>query len=116
MADNVIFRKEGDSIEHVAGADIDAGDVLVIEDRIFVAKHDILSGETGTLAAKGAFDFPRTAATAYTAGKKVYWDDTLNVATETPSTHKQIGYVTKAVGSGEAATVPVRCYLQNTAV
>jgi len=107
------FVNEGKSVPHTpSGADITAGDVLLIESKLLVAKHDIADGEEGTLAAQGVFDFPRTAATTYTAFKPVYWDVADQEATEDADggTNKRIGYV--VVGGAQADTT-VRCYLVN---
>lgn len=99
-----------------SGADVNAGDVILVGDKVCVAKHDIKDGELGTLSTCGQFDFPRTSATEYLQGKKVYWDVADQEATEDDDTgvNKLIGYVAEYVGAGEADTVPVRCALVET--
>ena len=72
MAD---FINEGKSIPHTASGAVTAGDVILVGEKIAVAKHDIADTEDGVLAAQGVFDFPKTAATVYDIGVKVYWDN-----------------------------------------
>lgn len=108
------FVKDPGTIPYTpSGADVTAGDVIVLEEKVCVAKHDIKDGELGTLSTVGQFDFPRTAATEYLVGKKVYWDAGASEATEAAAAgaNKLIGYVAEYVGAAAAATVPVRCML-----
>ena len=109
MAD---FIQEGKSMEHIASGAVTAGDVILKGEKIVVAKHDITDTETGTVEAQGVFDFPKTAATVYAVGVKVFWDVADQEATEADDTgtNRPIGYVTKAALSGDAL---VRCYLAN---
>ena len=109
MAD---FINEGKSIPHTASGAVTAGDVLLVGEKIAVAKHGIADTEDGVLAAQGVFDFPKTAATVYAVGVKVYWDVADQEATEADDTgtNRPIGYVVKAAASADAL---VRCYLAN---
>lgn len=60
-------------VPHTAGADIAAGDVLVVGDTLRIAHSPILNGEEGTLyAGGGIYDVTPTANIA--AGIHVYWD------------------------------------------
>ena len=67
---------DGKSIDYTPGADVTAGDVVVQNDLVGVAKLDIASGVLGALSVTGVFDLPKTAGVgeAIAAGKKVYWD------------------------------------------
>lgn len=106
------FINPGMSIPHTASGAVVAGDVLLVGEKIAVAKHDIADTEDGVLAAQGVFDFPKTAATAYAVGVKVFWDVADQEATEAEDTgtNRLIGYVVKAALSADAL---VRCYLVN---
>lgn len=86
-------------VDYTPGSAVTAGDVIVVGDQPRIAHSDIAANVLGGLAAGGAvYTVPKTAGggTAIAAGKKVYWDDTNNVITETPSTHKIIGVTVAA--------------------
>lgn len=111
--EGVNFIQEGESIDYTpSGADVTAGDVILVGEKIAVAKKDIPEDVEGALAMQGTFDFPKTAATVYAIGVKVYWDVADSEATEDDdtATNRPIGYVAKAALSGDAL---VRCYLAN---
>ena len=53
------FIHDGKSIDYTPGADVSAGDVVVQNDLIGIAKLDIASGALGALAVTGVFDLPK---------------------------------------------------------
>ena len=67
------FVHDGKSIDYTPGADVSAGDVVVQNDLVGIAKLDIASGALGALAVTGVFDVPKTAGVgeAIAAGAKV---------------------------------------------
>ncbi len=106
------FIKDGKTIPHTPGSDVTAGDVIVLGEKVTVAKHDIPTGALGAVSAEGTFDFPKTAVTVYDIGAKVFWDVADQEATEDDDTdtNKLIGYVSVAALSADAL---VRCQLVN---
>jgi len=102
----VIFRHEGDAIDYTPGADVAAGDVVVQDELVGVARLDIKANALGALAVAGVFDFPKATGggTAITAGAVVYWDDTNDVATTDDGTgaNKPIGKAVLAAADGDA--------------
>lgn len=78
--------------DHVAGADIAAGDVVVRGDLVGIAHLDILNTKRGSLALGGGI-YDVMVAGAYAAGAKVYWDDTNNKVTTTSSGNKGFGFM-----------------------
>ncbi len=102
---NVNYVKEGNAIDYTPGSAVTAGDVIVQEDLVGVAKLDIAANEQGSLHVTGVFDFEKDVGTAMTAGKLAYWDNTAKEATETASGNKLIG---KIVASALAADTTVR--------
>lgn len=72
MATNYI--QAGDVIEHVAAADLDAGDFVVIGQSMGVALVDIASGATGAVQIKGVFTAPKVSAAVIAQGESVIWD------------------------------------------
>jgi predicted RecA/RadA family phage recombinase len=76
------FYREGRSIDYTpSGADVSAGDVVIVGDIIGVAEDDIADGDTGTLRIEGIFKMPAPAGTAFAAGDAVTWDGTDIAAT-----------------------------------
>ena len=105
------FIHDGKSIDYTPGADVSAGDVVVQNDLIGIAKLDIASGALGALAVSGVFDLPKTTGVgeAIGAGAKVYWDAGGTVATTDPAAgaNKYLGKTVRAAGDDDA-TVRVR--------
>jgi len=105
------FIHDGKSIDYTPGADVSAGDVVVQNDLIGIAKLDIASGALGALAVTGVFDLPKATGVgeAIAAGAKVYWDAGNTVATTDPAAgaNKYLGKTVRAAGDDDA-TVRVR--------
>ena len=68
-----IYKQRGESIDYVPSADVSAGDVVVQNDLIGIAKLDIAAGALGALATCGVFALPK-AEVAIDTGDKIYWD------------------------------------------
>lgn len=70
------FIHDGDAIDYTPLADVTAGDVVVQEDLLGVAKLDIAAGTLGALSVTGIFDFPKEtgSGTEIAAGALVHWD------------------------------------------
>jgi len=103
------FIHDGKSIDYTPGADVAAGDVVVQNDLLGVAKLDIAANTLGALAVTGVFDVPKAtgAGTAIGAGAKVYWNATAKQATTTATGNKYLGKTVKAAVDADA-TVRVR--------
>ena len=106
-----IFVHDGNAIDYTPGSDVAAGDVVVQEELIGVAKRPIAANALGALAVTGVFDFPKTTGVgeAIAAGAKVYWDVADQVAKTDDETgaNKLIGK-TVTVSGDDDATVRVR--------
>ena len=108
MAHKVTYVRDAlQSVPYTPTSAVTEGTVVVQEDLVGVAVRDIAANELGAIYIAGSMDFPKTAATAYTAGKKVYWDVADEEATEDDDTgtNKQIGKVEQ---SALAADTTVR--------
>jgi predicted RecA/RadA family phage recombinase len=70
------FIHDGKSIDHTPTGNLSAGDVVVQNDLIGIAKLDIAAGTLGSLAVTGVFDVPKAtgAGTALGVGIKLRWD------------------------------------------
>jgi len=105
------FVHEGESVDYTPGSDVAAGDVVVQEDLIGVAKTPIASGALGALAVTGVFDFPKTAGVGegIAAGAKVYWDvaDAVAKTDDESGANTYLGKTVAAAGDDDT-TVRVR--------
>ena len=103
------FVHDGSSIDYRPGADVAAGDVVVQNDLVGIAKLDIAANVLGALAVTGVFDVPKAtgAGTAIGAGAKVYWNATAKQATTTATGNKYLGKTVRAAADADA-TVRVR--------
>lgn len=106
-----IFRQRGETVDYRPGSAMAAGDVVVQGDLVGVVQRDVAAGALGSLAVEGVYDFPKAtgASSGITAGSKVYWDATGEVATTDDDTgaNKLIGKVVTAAGDDDG-TVRIR--------
>jgi len=68
-----VYIQEGREIDYTPGADVDAGEVVVQENLVGIAKAAIDSGDLGALSVSGIFDIQQKAE-IIVAGDAVYWD------------------------------------------
>ena len=81
-------------VDHTPGADVAAGDVVVVGVQLRIAHSDIPANTQGALASGGGvYLMPKTAGstTAIADGATVYWDATNHVITTTASGNKKLG-------------------------
>lgn len=100
------YIQPGEVADIVPGADVAAGDVVVIGVRIAVAATAIKSGATGSASVTGVFTLPK-ATGALAQGAAVYWDATAKKVTATATSNTLAGYAFAAAASGDA-TIPVK--------
>ncbi|MBN1910027.1 MAG: DUF2190 family protein [Pirellulales bacterium] len=70
----VLFVQDGNSIDYTPSADVAGGSVLVINDRVLVAKLDIPANVQGCLYRHGIWDVPAVGG-VIADGAAVYWDE-----------------------------------------
>ncbi len=90
------FVQEGNLIDYTPVADVAAGDVIEVGNRVFVANRPIAAGEGGALAPRGIFDVVKVTG-AITAGDGIYWDNDGNPVGGTAGT----GAATKVAANGK---------------
>ena len=99
------FIQEGSAIDYTPGADVAAGDVVVLSDLVGITKRDIKANALGALAVMGVFDIAKESGggVTFAVGGIAYWDDTNNVAvaTDGAGANKQIGKVVKAAADAD---------------
>ena len=108
---SVVFVHDGNSIDYTPSADVTAGDVVVQNDLVGVAKLDIPAGTLGALAVTGVFDFPKAtgAGSAIAVGESVYWDAAEQVAkTDSEAGANKLLGKTVAAAADNDTTVRVR--------
>ena len=96
----------GCEVDYTPSSNVTAGDVVVQGSMVGVANRDIAANELGALAVDGVFDFAKGSDTI-TAGAKVYWNDSSNVATTTSTSNTYIGMAVAAAATGDS-TVRVK--------
>lgn len=90
------FVQDGDSVPYTPDSNVSAGDVIVLEDCIRIAKVDITANELGALAMGGVFEVPKIGGSAgeiLVDGQDVYWDESAEVVTDEDSGNKYFGKV-----------------------
>ena len=68
------FVQNGDVVNYTAGADIAAGDLVVMGHTIGVALTDIANGAVGAVAIEGVFTVPKVSAAVFVVGEKLILD------------------------------------------
>jgi len=116
------FVQDGLSVDYTPGADVDAGDVVVQNNVVGIAKRDIDfdASETGALALSGIFDIVKKEEAFATVGANIYWDATgdpyegtagTGAATATATANTFMGYVLETADSTDEV---VRVLLRST--
>jgi predicted RecA/RadA family phage recombinase len=97
------FIHDGHSIDYTPGSNVSAGDVVVQEKLVGVAKRPIAAGALGALAVSGVFDFPKATGggTAIAAGQPVYWDGNNEVVTTNGDLYILMGHCVAAAGDDD---------------
>ena len=97
----------GDTVESIpytpSGADVAAGQVVLMGQLVGIAHKPILDGELGQLAIHGGV-YTVTTAGAYARGVTVYWDNAAKKVTTTSTGNKVFGPMVEAsTGDGDTA-------------
>ena len=101
------FVQKGESIDYRPDTPVAAGDVVVQDNLVGIARLDIPAGTLGSLAVVGVFDIEKDSS-AVVAGNAVYWDADAKKAT-TATTGNQ--YLGKAILDADASGETVRVLL-----
>ncbi len=103
------YIHRGDAIDYTPTVDVAAGEVVVLDELIGVAKLDIPANALGALHVVGVFHFPKAtgAGEGIAIGAKLFWDATNQVVTETVTGNVQIGRAVSTAGDSDT-TVQVR--------
>jgi len=103
MAKN--FVQPGNTITLTAPYAVTSGDGLLVGSIFGIASGDAALNEPVEVALSGVFDLTKVGSQAWTAGAKVYWDDTNKRATSVATSNTLIGVATEAVAGGAGDTI-----------
>jgi predicted RecA/RadA family phage recombinase len=103
------YIEDGHCPAVTAPANVNSGDLVLINSMFGVAQKDALSGEPVAIVMGGVFDLPKAnaASTAVTVGNPVYWDATNSLTTLSATSNTKIG-VSMAAASNTDVLVRVR--------
>ena len=68
------YIQRGESIDFLPDRDISAGEIVIQNGLVGVAKIPVKKGTPGSLALSGVFDVTKTVRCAFSVGAAVYWD------------------------------------------
>ena len=68
------YLQRGESIDFLPDRDISAGEIVIRNGLVGVAKIPVGKGTPGSLALSGVFDVTKTVRCAFSVGAAVYWD------------------------------------------
>ncbi len=114
------FVQDGLAIDYTpSGADVEAGDVVVQNNIVAIAKRMIEDGKLGALAISGIFDVVKAEEAFATVGANIFWDadgtpyggSATGAATATAPTNTWMGFVLE---TAETTDATVRILLRNT--
>ena len=89
------FVQKGESIDYRPDTPVAAGDVVVQDNLVGIARLDIPAGTLGSLAVVGVFDVEKDSS-AVAAGNAVYWDADAKKATTAKTGNRYLGKATTA--------------------
>lgn len=101
------FVQKGESIDYRPDTPVAAGDVVVQDNLVGIARLDIPAGTLGSLAVVGVFDVEKDSS-AVAAGNAVYWDADAKKATTAKTGNQYLG---KAILDADASGETVRVLL-----
>ena len=101
------FVQRGESIDYRPDTPVAAGDVIVQDNLIGIARLDIAAGTLGSLAVVGVFDVVKDNS-AVIAGTAVYWTADAKKATTAKTGNQYLG---KAIQDADASSETVRVLL-----
>ena len=99
------FVQPGNTITLTAPYAVASGDGLLVGSIFGVASGTAALGESVETALTGVFDITKIGSQAWTAGARIYWDDTNKRCTTVATDNTLIGVAVEAVASGASDTI-----------
>lgn len=94
------FVSSAITLNYTPGADVSAGDVVLLNDLLTVATHDIPASKLGAVAFGGVWEIAKGSDTI-AMGDAVYWDSTASQITTTATANTFAGHAAAAAGSSD---------------
>ncbi len=107
-----LYQRESDVLDYAPSTNVNAGDIVVVGNKVGFAFRSIPAGVQGQLTVCGVIVAPKTVGTgdgthALPAGTRVWWDATNLVVTTTATGNTPMGYVDFRGGADAASVVGV---------
>ena len=99
------YVQPGNTITLTAPYAVTSGDGLLVGSVFGIASADAALNDPVEAALTGVFDLTKVGSQAWTAGAKVYWDDTNKRTTSMATSNTLIGVTTEAVAGGAGDTI-----------
>jgi predicted RecA/RadA family phage recombinase len=99
------YIQPGHAVTLLAPYDVVSGDGLLVGSIFGVASHDASTGAEIEAQLTGVVEITKVGTQAWTAGARVYWDDTNKRATNVATDNTLIGVAVLAVGAGAEEVV-----------
>ena len=96
-----IRKTSGKSFTIVAGSNIAAGDVVIVNGLHGVAPYAIPSGTVGTIEREGEFEIAYDGASDASQGASAYWNATSGAVSASSSSATLIGVFAASAASGD---------------
>ena len=94
------YVQPGNTITLTAPYAVTSGDGLLVGSIFGIASGDAALSDPVETVLTGVFDLTKVGSQAWTAGAKVYWDDTNKRTTSVATSNTLIGVATEAVAGG----------------
>ena len=107
MSDN--YNGAGGVVNYTAGADIAAGDVVVLKHCIGVAIADIANGATGAVAISGRWTVPKVSGAVFVVGEKLIWDSSASSFDDSAATPASGDITGACVAAKAGANLETTC-------
>ena len=99
------YVQPGNTITLTAPYAVVSGDGLLVGSIFGIASRTAALGESVETALTGVFDITKIGSQGWTAGARIYWDDTNTRATNVATSNTLIGVATEAVAGGAGDTI-----------
>ena len=96
------FVQAGEMLSVTAPYAVASGDGVKVGGIIGIAQHDAAISEDVLIARNGVFTVAKVSAQAWTAGAKIYWDDTAKNFTTTTTSNTLVGAAALAADNPSA--------------
>jgi len=99
------YVQPGNTITLTAPYAVASSDGLLVGSIFGIASGTAALGESVETVLTGVFDITKVGSQAWTAGARVYWDDTNKRATNVATSNTLMGVATEAVAGGAGDTI-----------